>query len=184
MVSSRSQASGWYLCVQAVEAGPSRISFQYPCLCPLLTWVFSVEFSNAPSLYGRFISSRHSPYSHRFPHWPRGFRKLTFVCLFSGGLIWGKTERGALISCFLLCTVTLLWYFTIFLLRARKDQTDLSLQHFSHCPSCLSCGTKHTTWLRVFSFLYKWQNKKLTLLFSLFKNWHPASKLDSDLNSD
>lgn len=37
MVSSRSQASGWYLCVQAVEAGPSRISFQYPCLCPLLT---------------------------------------------------------------------------------------------------------------------------------------------------
>lgn len=22
------------------------------------------------------------------------------------------------------------------------------------------------------------------LLFSLFKNWHPASKLDSDLNSD
>lgn len=37
MVGSRSQASGWYLHVQAVEAGPSRIPFQYPCLCNLLT---------------------------------------------------------------------------------------------------------------------------------------------------
>lgn len=33
MVSSRSQASGWCLRVQVVEAGPSRIPFQYPCLC-------------------------------------------------------------------------------------------------------------------------------------------------------
>lgn len=167
MVSSRSPARGWYLCVQAVEAGPSRIPFQHPCLCHLLTWVYSAKFSNAPNLCGRFISFQHSPYSCRFPHWPRGFRKLTFVYLFSGGLIWGKTERGALISCLLLPTATLLWYFTIFLLWTKKDQTGLSLQPFSHYPSCLCCGTKHTTWSRVFSFLYKWQNKKLTLLFSL-----------------
>lgn len=37
MVSSRSQASGCYLRVQVVEAGPSGIPFQYPCLCYLLT---------------------------------------------------------------------------------------------------------------------------------------------------
>lgn len=29
MVSSRSQTSGWYLHVKAVEEGPSRIPFQY-----------------------------------------------------------------------------------------------------------------------------------------------------------
>lgn len=90
MVSSRSQASGWYLCVQAVEAGPSRIPFQYPCLCHLLTWGFSVEFSDAPILYGKFVSSQHSPYSHRSPHWPRGFRRLTFVCLF---VFWWSNLR-------------------------------------------------------------------------------------------
>lgn len=122
MVSSRSQASCWYLHVHAVEAGPSRIPFQYPCLCYLLTWV-SLLSSQMLQIY-MAISSLHSPYSHRFPCWPRSIRKLTFVCLFSGELIWGKTG-GALIGCLLLCTVILLWHFTIFLMGKETRQIFL-----------------------------------------------------------
>lgn len=181
MVSSRSQASGWCLRVQVVEAGPSRIPFQYPCLCYLLTWVFSIEFSNAPNLYGKFISSLHSPYSHRLPHWPRSIRKLTFVCLVGFWWINLRKDRRRCPHWLLIAlysdSVVIRHKFSY----GQEDQTDPSLQPFSHCPSCLCCGTKHPTWLRIFSFHYKWQNKKL---FSLFKNWHPVSKLDSDLNSD
>lgn len=170
-----------YLHVWAVEAGLSRIPFQYPCLCHLLTWVFSVEFSNTPNLYGRF-RSLYSPYSHRFPQWPRGIRKLTFLCFLVDESKESQNWVPSLAAC---CIVQ--WFCcdtSQFYSYGQENQTNLSLQLFSHCPSCLCCGTEHTIWLRVFSFLYKWQNKELILLFSLFKNWNSASKLDLDLNSD
>lgn len=126
-MSSRSQASGWYLHVQGIETGPSRIPFQYPCLCHLLTWVSAVEFSHAPNLYSWFVSSLRSPYSCRLPRWPRDIRKLTFlfVCLF--WVNWSEDRQTEVPSAVLSwctaarCFVQGLWYLTVFLLWGKRQ---------------------------------------------------------------
>lgn len=149
MVSFRSQASGWYLHVQGIETGPSRIPFQYPCLCHLLAWVSSVDFSCAPNLHSWFVSSLHSPYSHRLPCWPRDIRKLTFFFFL---VDWSEERQNEVFSAVLSwCTAAccfrqgLCYDTSQYFSYEQEDQRDLSLQSFSHCPSCLCCGAKHTT---------------------------------------